>query len=568
MFALVVQKSDGSFLIGQGIGKTFDNNIELCIREISPNYYRFFITNYGKPEKQGLGSANWPASQTILIKEAFVVCPENLNLKWQAEVGASLVHQNPTLKVFRVLSDLDPHKMPSPHIPGSDTFHALEGGTSFYWECFANSHAQKNHVTISDETKQKVKNYLRIVDGYSSTKWPLVERVKQLMSVRPTSVNTNPAIKDIGYYHERWNAHTGENKVNRGRYAFGALYFEGDSNYHYDSPLYCLETALKFNDDAAFELGLEFVKRKWMLGWFKSPGITPIISYASKGEKCAHRIGDYLSGSPEKTWHESTVLYAHLLQDPDLLLLSEHLGENLLAWQNTQVWNRAWGARKIAWYLKNLRVHYVFSENDAFKEKAESFINHCMSKVITHKGIDEMWFANVGNGVQTPDAPWMNGKAIGAILEWIDAYGICEEHRPKIEQMLEYQIQNDLIPIGPDYLHCKYNVWRPYDGVNMSAPIVSAQGLAHNSSMFLWGLAMGHKVFPQNEIIKTALKKMSDLAFGSIGKSVNHFAAHGQLGPSEVPFYQGAFYGPGSMKVHLATLIAARDEWVQAAEAL
>lgn len=573
MFAIGTQDKNGSLQYHLGsVGQTQIGNLIFEVKQLAPKYFRLAIHNTGKPIKEGLNPAtvNWANPETVLINAAYLIIPSNLNLKWQNELRCQLLSDNGQFKFFQIMSPAERHAQ-SPFIPGSDTQHALEGGTSVFWEAYEGSPVYAHNVP--PQKLDLAKQYLRVIDGYSSTKWPLVSKLKELFSVRPTSLALNPTItpttpiQDIGYYHENFNHHLGGNRDNRGHYFFKALYFDGDSNYHYDSPLYCLEYFLKSGDEAAFELGLEFVKRKWAYGWYKTSGIDSRVSYASKGEKTTYRLGDYLSAQPEKTWHESTVCYAHITGDPDLLALSQKIGDHLLGLTNDYVWNRAWGSRKIGWFLKNLKVHYFWTQNPAFKSKAESFINSTMSKVKNFGGVDEMWFANVGNGVQSEHSPWMDGKAFGAILEWIHEYGICQQHKPKLEQMLEYSCTHDTYDVGP-YKAIKYNVWRPYVGVDMNAPILAAHGIGANNATFMWGLFMAHKVFPQNTIIKNTLGLMADLTFKSIGNTFSLMLQNGPMQPWQLGFYMGGTYGSASMKIHLAYQIACRDEWIKVAEQL
>lgn len=527
-----------------GIGEWTTGNITLKISEVF-GAYRFEVINKGFPEASALGG-NW-VQEPLMFKEISIAFPKTHTLLWGSLLRAKPFGEwDGDSEYWNVVPESD-KKQSSLLIPNSDKFHCLEGGTSVFWEAVV---GQASPYSLEQTRITKVKSLLGIIDGYESAQYPLVKKASKLWSLSDTA--TNAPVRDLGWYMINYNFRFGSNLDTLGWHNFGNLYIELHSNYRYMPELYCLERYLKYGDEQALGMAFEMMKRKYMLGYFKTDKVPLAHRYASRSEKSNFRVGD--SGNAykqEKTWHVGFAMVAYLTQDPDLLDLRKKLEIHLLNQVNAQVWDGAWGDRKIGWYLMNLRAHYDLFGNEACSLKAKSFIDHVFAKVGTRT-----WFQNDGNGPTTTVKAWMTGKALVGILKWPEhAAPYMDKIKSIVHWYLDHGIVSDADP------RVIYEVSQGYPGVAPIAyPTVFKSGA--NTAAFLWGLCEVIPHFPNEQRFKDVAKKQADLVFKHLGVEMQSPI------PTDCTTIAPGAYGGAGLKEWLFLMMPARDKYLQLLESL
>lgn len=550
---LVVDSTGGQLVLGELGEKTY-GNISLKIRDVGGGVLRYTVHNGGKPYPapifQAGGSAWIP--EPFLFRDVYILVPKGTVVRHAHIVRAAHAGDFMAGEAYHAISYYD-QKQSSIRIPDSDQYHCLEGGQTAFWDVLEPD--TKNVVIESG--RDDAKKFLKVEDGYESPNFPLLKQFHKMFSIDENSIDRHTSeLRNLGWYLHNFNYRFGGNKDLAGWYNTGTYFIEGHSNARYDAPLYCFENWLKNDDDGAFELGIEMVKRKWALGYYKCDSIPPKHQYKSCGEKSAYRIGDFMSGSPEKTWHMSTVMAAAITGDADLVECTARLQDNLLAQGNGDVWNKSWGSRKIYRYLENLKVHYDFNGDEQVKLRAEAFINHVFS-VLTP---EEIWFPNLGNGIMTPIRPWMQGKAMSGILQWVTEHNVGNQHLPKIKEMIDHFLKYYLNYLGTndEYASVYYSTLQPYNG----QPVVPTgiQSVGANTANFMQFLPMAIELFPEEDLYKNVYVKMGKLVYGSLGTT---FTEYIQNGPVTQLNITPGIYGSSGLKTWLGIAMATRDEWIK-----
>ncbi len=323
----------------------------------------------------------------------------------------------------------------------SKTFHMLDGGDTFYAR-FAPADDPWEWKALPGDAERKKALAVANLAPELLQKFPLLSRLLDFYTIRPSSNHPDPPIHDWGWWLNAQNHARRWRSTNpltlQGWYGYTDIHAAGGgfSNGHYDHPAWFLVRYLLTGDRTAYTAGLYLIRFKvayglvdtdlprsrcWQRGWWR-------------GEK-GDRRGSAVGLSANKEWDLGLVLASILApNDPMIAHGMAVRRASLLERDDGVVWNGAGGGRAIGHFLENLLDHYHATGDAAFKERAARFIEH----VFTKTG-DLPYFPNsLRKGW---NATWEEALAHVWIAKWIDE-GIAPGRLDKLKAMVEWLITN------------------------------------------------------------------------------------------------------------------------------
>lgn len=288
---------------------------------------------------------------------------------------------------------------------------------------------------------------------------PAVRRILDLYRVTPDSFVRNAKYRNWGWwlvpenFRYQWTSQNIESV--RGWYPAGDLRSpsDGPSNCHYDHDSNALIEWLLTGDQTALFLGMTLARTKVAYGLIDTdlPRSACNLRGWWRGEKGGFRRGEGVGSSTNKEWDAGLCLAWCLYPDDPILMRGMAVRrECLLQRDNAGTWNHAGGGRAIGHYLFNLLDHFRATGDQAFANRASSFIDH----VFTLTG-SLLHFPNTLR--PTHYSCWEEAMAHSAIAKWI-SLGVGTQYTVKLQAMIDWLLVNGSEVVSPGKRRVVYEI--------------------------------------------------------------------------------------------------------------
>lgn len=340
-------------------------------------------------------------------------------------------------------SDFDP---PHPRYPKAATTPCLDGGDTFYcrftrrtdpWE-FGRlpTPEQKTHaLAVLDLRPDRLEQY------------PLAARLLGFYTFNQHSANKLcPVVeRNFGWHMVpehfvyKWTSQF-TTRVS-GWYGAGDIHSpsEGPSNCHYDHDAWALMRYLLTGDPIALAMGLTLVRMKIAYGLVDTnePRTKCWHRGRWRGEKGQYRRGVLTPGVAANKENDLGLCLASILapDDPHIARGIAVRRESLLGCNLQDVWNGGGGGRACGHFLENLEAHWRTTGDDAFKVRAEAFINHVFAKN-AQLAPNALWLINV-NRIGW-NAVWEEALWHVYAAKWIVDHGVAPERLDALKAQVEW----------------------------------------------------------------------------------------------------------------------------------
>jgi len=356
----------------------------------------------------------------FLLKEASVTLPTGYTVVDAADKLVTQVGSVASLLRADNITGLHPR------VPESNTFHYIEGGERARWRVVgAGVDPTPPRTTVYDGA---IRGWFGM-DLAARSKHRRVMRVKSLFTKNAFSeIFDNGNNRNMGWwakwYTTRFNDPPTKQLfgwIHQGGMASG----DGQTNYHYDLIAWVVERALdptisQTESDEAYAYAYRCALHQAAVGLRRSVDDLTAQQGALLYEK-GITPGDYQWPLTSHEWPAGLIMVAIMSQDPDLLAAVTAHRDHLLALVLNTIWGRAWGSRKMGWYLEALRAHHYFltaTGQTALAAtvftKAQSAVVQFLSEVLG----GETHFVNTGAGTRWD--PWQDVVTLEAMKRWQD----------------------------------------------------------------------------------------------------------------------------------------------------
>lgn len=505
---------------------------------LCPGLVRYKGSNIGEAVNHE-DSANKPT--LMLIKAAAVQIPGDHYL-----VDEDVLLAQPNLDAMAAgfpgtFTFMDTHIFhpAHPRVPESTQYHFVEGGQSFVLHSFPIS-GEFDVSPVKDLTS--VRAWLG-VDEVKLARYPLLQRLKQLSSF--ISFGDKGTLYDWFKKHQR-----------RGWASHGDLMGpEGLSNFAYSgiaALIYGALTKSPGTDDAkgAWRFAYEAIINQIHHGMILSPGDK--FHGTFRNEKSNNvRTGTFLPPKLSHQWNEALAMASVCWpEDPDIQYAMKANLEYCMTRVN-RPWQRGYGIRQLGRYLACLAVHHHFHYSkrgysiEQLIQKAENEINYALG--LLKPG--ERHFPNEGYGFTS--VRWdgsQDAECLFWMRHWHKLGAIVDNNR--INELIGYCIVDGTViensPIGP-ILNGAYWV----DGAARES-----FGMPEANAAWLPLLYEMRAEYPAE------YQACVNIVTGTIWQAWSNYDGNPALATQE---WGASFlnpYGSAETKIHLHTLMYAKDEYL------
>lgn len=248
------------------------------------------------------------------------------------------------------------------------------------------------------------------------SKYPRLDHLVKLFGDGNVATNAPIGQRDLGWVMRNKKLRMGGDDL-VGAYE-SACTFGGDGfdNWHYDQLAFIALNWMRGRSDVDWMLGVRMAFAQACWGMYHTGNSWSGFFAYEKGYGIigGHPAPNATGQIPDwgKQWLAPLVLWWLLTERHPLLgaAIEDHLA--LLRRTNPKWWGGDWGERRPARYLDSLRVAYLLTGDDVYRQKAVTAVAHIWTQI---DGPTGLW---VNKGSPPTTSPWMHGELISELIGW------------------------------------------------------------------------------------------------------------------------------------------------------